>query len=175
MGRTSAAWAGFNNGVLAHSLDYDDMHLPLILHPSASVVPAALAAAERPGATGEQLLRAVAAGLEVCVRLGMAGYDRQSGNSTFFEHGQHATSICGAIGESSAAASLRPGATAETVADAMAISVSMASGVIEANDSRRTSRAAHLAVGTPTVRTIDEPLEVNQRRETGYQAQFSGP
>jgi kynurenine formamidase len=47
--RTSAAWAAFGNGVLAHSLDYDDTHLPSVLHPSASVVPAALAAAERHG------------------------------------------------------------------------------------------------------------------------------
>ena len=35
----SAAEAAFVNGVLAHSLDYDDTHLPSILHPSASVVP----------------------------------------------------------------------------------------------------------------------------------------
>jgi 2-methylcitrate dehydratase PrpD len=269
LGRTSAAWAAFHNGVLAHSLDYDDTHLPSILHPSASVVPAALAAGERAGATGEQLLRAVAAGLEVCVRLGMAGYDRKAGNSTYFEHGQHATSICGAIGGAAAAASLLPGATAESVADAMAISVSMASGVIEANRTGGTVKrlhcgwaahsavvaadlaargitgpptalegrfgffqaflhgeydaeevvrglgqdwhvpgiffkpypanhfthtavdaarrlaerglrpeevaTAHLAVAAPTVRTIGEPLEVKQRPETGYQAQFSGP
>jgi 2-methylcitrate dehydratase PrpD len=269
LGRTSAAWAAFHNGVLAHSLDYDDTHLPSILHPSASVVPAALAAGERAGATAEQLVRAVAAGLEVCVRLGMAGYDRVAGNSTFFEHGQHATSICGAIGGAAAAASLSPGATAQTVSDAMAIAVSMASGVIEANRTggtvkrmhcgwaahsavvaadlavrgvtgpptalegrfgffqaflhgkfdedevtrglgqdwhvpgiffkpypanhfthtavdaarRLTERGlrpedvatAHLAVAAPTVRTIGEPLEVKQRPETGYQAQFSGP
>ena len=269
LGRTSAAWAAFNNGVLAHSLDYDDTHLPSILHPSASIVPAALAAAERAGSTGEQLLRAVAAGLETCVRLGMAGYDRAAGNSTFFEHGQHATSICGAIGGAAAAASLAPEATARTIADAMAISVSMASGVIEANRTGGTVKrlhcgwaahsavvaadlaargltgpptalegrfgffqaflrgeydadevvrglgedwhvpgiffkpypanhfthtavdaarrlaerglrpedvaTAHLAVASPTVRTIGEPLEVKQRPETGYQAQFSGP
>ena len=41
-----AALAAFVNGVLAHSLDYDDTHLPSVLHPSAAVVPAALAAAE---------------------------------------------------------------------------------------------------------------------------------
>ena len=44
--------AAFVNGVLAHSLDYDDTHLPSVLHPSASVVPAALAAAEHAGADG---------------------------------------------------------------------------------------------------------------------------
>ncbi len=41
--------ASFVNGVLAHSLDYDDTHLPSVLHPSASVVPAALAAAKLVG------------------------------------------------------------------------------------------------------------------------------
>ena len=41
----TALQAAFVNGVLAHSLDYDDTHLPSVLHPSASVVPAALSAA----------------------------------------------------------------------------------------------------------------------------------
>ena len=50
--RLPAAQAAFVNGVLAHSLDYDDTHLPSILHPSASIVPAALATAQAHGATG---------------------------------------------------------------------------------------------------------------------------
>src|SRR5690606_22727084 len=93
-----AAGAAFVNGVLAHALDFDDTHLPSVLHPSASVVPGALAAAEQYGATGKRLLDAVTMGLEACVRLGMAGYDEALGNSIFFERGQHATSICGAVG-----------------------------------------------------------------------------
>ena len=108
--RTSAPTAAFVNGVLAHSLDYDDTHLPSVLHPSAAVVPAALAAAERSGATGADVVRAVAIGLEVCVRLGMAGFDEEAGNSVFFEHGQHATSICGALGGAVAAACSTTGA-----------------------------------------------------------------
>lgn len=141
--RTSAAWAAFANGVLAHSLDYDDTHLPSVLHPSASVVPAALAAAEQHGADGEQLLHAVAVGIEVCVRLGMAGYDPVSGNSLFFEHGQHATSICGALGSAAAAALLDPAATAETVGHAIGLAVSMGSGVIEANRTGGTVKRMH--------------------------------
>ena len=39
-----APLAALANGTLAHSLDYDDTHLPSVLHPSASVVPAGLAA-----------------------------------------------------------------------------------------------------------------------------------
>lgn len=137
--RVTAAQAAFANGVLAHSLDYDDTHLPSVLHPSASVVPAALAAAEHAGASGEQVVRAVAVGLEVAVRLGMAGYDEQLGNSVFFEHGQHATSITGAMG-SAVAASLLYGADP---VHALGLTASMASGIIEANRTGGTVKRLH--------------------------------
>lgn len=32
-GLVPATWAAFAGGVLAHSLDYDDTHLPSVLHP----------------------------------------------------------------------------------------------------------------------------------------------
>src|SRR5690349_19869500 len=85
--RLPASLAAFVNGVLAHSLDYDDTHLPSVLHPSASVVPASLAVAQETGASGRATIAAIACGLEVCVRIGMAGYDAGAGNSAFFEHG----------------------------------------------------------------------------------------
>jgi 2-methylcitrate dehydratase PrpD len=140
--RLPAAQASFVNGVLAHSLDYDDTHLPSVLHPSAAVVPAALAAAEAAHASGQQVIEAVAVGLEVTVRLGMAGYDQESNNSVFFEHGQHATSICGAIGAAVAAARLR-GADAEGIANTIGVVASMASGLIEANRTGGTVKRMH--------------------------------
>jgi 2-methylcitrate dehydratase PrpD len=148
-GTSSAAWAAFGNGVLAHSLDYDDTHLPSVLHPSASVVPAALAAAQAAGADGRTLLRAVAAGLEVCVRIGMAGYDADSRSNVWFDHGQHATSICGALGAAVAAAlagadpHLPPEELADVVAQALSVAVSTASGVIEANRTGGTVKRLH--------------------------------
>ena len=140
--RTTAAQAAFLNGVLAHSLDYDDTHLPSVLHPSASVVPAALAAAQASGASGRQLIAAIAVGIEVCVRVGMAGFDKEQGNSTFFEHGQHATSICGAVG-SAVAAGMLLGLDSSGIMDAIGISASMASGVIEANRTGGTVKRIH--------------------------------
>ena len=140
--RVPAAQAAFANGVLAHSLDYDDTHLPSILHPSAPVVPAVLAAAEAAGASGREVIAASAVGIEVCVRLGMAGYDRAAGTSVFFERGQHATSICGAVAGAAAAALLLSG-TEAAVADAMGIAASMASGVIEANRTGGTVKRLH--------------------------------
>ncbi|WP_169951203.1 MmgE/PrpD family protein [Microbispora sp. H11081] len=137
-----AAQAAFVNGVLAHSLDYDDTHLPSVLHPSAAVVPAALAAAEASGASGADTVAAVAVGLEIAVRLGMAGYDSELGNSVFFEHGQHATSICGAMGGAAAAALLMD-LGADGVRNALGVTASFASGIIEANRTGGTVKRLH--------------------------------
>ena len=140
--RVPAPLAALANGVLAHSLDYDDTHLPSILHPSAVVVPAALAAAEHVQARGRDVERAIAAGLEVTVRLGMAGYDRKLGNSVFFEPGQHATSICGAMG-AAVAASMLLGEGPEDIVHALGLTASFASGLIEANRTGGTVKRLH--------------------------------
>jgi 2-methylcitrate dehydratase PrpD len=140
--RVPAAQAAFVNGVLAHSLDYDDTHLPSVLHPSASVIPAALAAAQASGADGRATIAAIAVGLEVCVRIGMAGYDHESGNSTFFEHGQHATSICGALG-SAVAAGMLLGLDEEGLTNVLGVAASMASGIIESNRTGGTVKRMH--------------------------------
>lgn len=143
--RLPAPVAAFANGVLAHSLDYDDTHLPSIVHPSAPVVPAALAAAEVAGADGAETVAAIAAGLEACVRLGMAGYDPATGNSLFFERGQHATSICGAVGGAVAAGRLL-GLGADGIAHAIGIAVSMGAGVIEGNRAGGTVKRLHCGI-----------------------------
>jgi 2-methylcitrate dehydratase PrpD len=127
-----AAGAGFVGGVLGHSLDFDDTHLPSVLHPSASIVPAALAIGESLGATTHTMLAAAAAGYEVCIRTGMAGYDRKLGNSVFFERGWHATSICGTLAVAMMGAKLY-GLDAAGIGHALGIACSMGSGVIEGN------------------------------------------
>lgn len=134
--------AALVNGTLAHSLDFDDTHLPSVLHPSASVVPAALAAAELTGATGAALLDAAGVGIEVTVRLGMGGYDKEFGNSIFFERGTHATSICGAIG-SAVAAGMLMGLDEKGIADAIGIAASMGAGLLEANRTGGTVKRVH--------------------------------
>ena len=140
--RLPAAEAAFVNGVLAHSLDYDDTHLPSILHPSASIVPAVLATAESAADPGADVLSAVAAGIEVCVRVGMAGFDPESRRSVFFDRGQHATSICGTVGAAAASARIR-GADAATAAHAMAVACSMAGGILESNRTGGTVKRLH--------------------------------
>lgn len=130
--RLPAPAAAFVNGVLAHSLDYDDTHLPSVLHPSASIVPGVLAVAEQTGASMREVIAAAAAGYEVCIRTGMAGYDRALGNSVFFERGWHATSICGTLAVAVAAAKLY-GLAADGIGHALGIAASMGSGIIEGN------------------------------------------
>lgn len=140
--RVPAAAAALVNGTLAHSLDFDDTHLPSVLHPSSSVVPAALAAGEAAGASGAAVLDAAGVGIEVAVRLGMGGYDRAAGASEFFERGQHATSICGAVGAAVAAATVG-GLDVDQIAHAAGIAASMGSGLLEANRTGGTVKRVH--------------------------------
>jgi 2-methylcitrate dehydratase PrpD len=137
-----AELAALVNGTQAHSLDYDDTHLPSVLHPSASIVPASLAVAEATRSDGRDLTAAIAVGLEICVRLGMAGYDREARNNVYFDRGQHATSICGTIG-AAASAALLLGLGAEGVTHAIGVAASMAGGVIEANRTGGTVKRIH--------------------------------
>ena len=140
--RLPAPNAALVNGTLAHALDFDDTHLPSVLHPSASIVPAALAVGEAQGAQAADIAAAVAAGVEICNRLGMASYIPEIRNSVFFEKGFHATSICGTIG-AAASAALLYGLDSDGVASAMGIAVSMGSGVIEANRTGGTVKRIH--------------------------------
>lgn len=130
--RFSAASAAMVNGTMAHALDFDDTHLPSVMHPSASVVPAVLAAGEAYGAAGDDVMVAVAVGNEIACRLGMAAYDPVRRDSVFFERGFHATSICGALG-AAAGAAVASGGDVATVGHALAIAASLGSGILEAN------------------------------------------
>jgi len=133
--------AALVNGTLAHSLDFDDTHLPSVLHPSASIVPAALAMAEATGRTGADALLAAALGIEVTVRIGMAGYLPEAGN-VFFERGWHATSICGTLGAAATGGRLL-GLESEGIMHALGIAASFGSGVIEANRAGGTVKRVH--------------------------------
>ena len=64
--------AALVNGALSHIVEMDDVERESVTHPGAVVVPAALAVAERVGASGLELLAAVVAGYELMVRVGAA-------------------------------------------------------------------------------------------------------
>ena len=130
------------NGTCAHSLDFDDTHLPSVVHPSAMLIPAVLAQAEARGADGRATIAALAAGYEICTRLAMAQYDASSGNSIMFDRGLHASAILGAVAGAGACARLR-GLDEKGIANAMAIACSMGAGLIEANRTGGTVKRVH--------------------------------
>ena len=120
--RVPAPNAGLVNGVMGRARDFDDVHEAAVLHPSVSVVPAALAAAElRGGVTGREFIAAVVLGVDLTCRMGMAPETgpNVSGMSTTWQ--------CGAFG-SAAAASRVLGLDAEETVNALGIAYSQASG-----------------------------------------------
>lgn len=72
-GRVPASTAALVNGFSAHCQEYDCVHEGAVLHPMATLLPAAIAFAEREGGVnGRALLTAVAVGVDVAVSLGVA-------------------------------------------------------------------------------------------------------
>lgn len=116
------AEAALLNGTAGHSLDYDDMSESIHGHPSVVLVPALLAAAERSGARGKDILDAFAVGFEVQSAVGAAMQLRRH-----FAAGWHSTSSIAGIGAAAAAARLL-GGSVDQVSRAIAIAVSMAGG-----------------------------------------------
>jgi 2-methylcitrate dehydratase PrpD len=90
--RTSAPWAAYANGTLAHAIDYDDMNVNMGGHPTASVLSALLAVGEMVGASGKEVLLAYLLGVEVEAKLGLAI------NKVHYNLGWHPTATLGTFG-----------------------------------------------------------------------------
>lgn len=97
---TSVVEAAFANGICSHALDFDDSHPNLRGHPSATLVPAALAVGEASGAPGREVLAAYAIGLEVAGKLALG-----LGNGHYLR-GWHTTATAGVFGATAVAARL---------------------------------------------------------------------
>ena len=121
----SPAGAAMVNGTLAHSLDFDDTHATASLHPSAPIVPAALAAAEMTEADGKALIAAIVAGYEVQIRLSLA-----LDPAAHYDQGFHPTATCGAFGAAVASGRLLR-LDPEGYANALGIVLSMSSGSMQ--------------------------------------------
>jgi len=87
------ALAALANGTMAHGIDADDSGArPSWAHPGSCIVPAAFAAAEAEGSSGEDLITAIVAGYEVGCRFDSAMYPGMR------DRGFHATGVAGTIG-----------------------------------------------------------------------------
>jgi len=121
----SAADAAFANGTLAHSLDFDDTHLPSSLHPGAPTIAAALATAEAVNASTDTFCAAIAGGYDVACTVG-----ELVGPDAHYERGFHVTATCGTFG-AVAAAGIARGLTADELTDAFGIAGSQAAGSLQ--------------------------------------------
>lgn len=109
-------------GMASHLLDYDDVSMVAVSHPSAPVVSALAAAAAARAVSGAALLEALAVGTEVGIRLGDAMGFRH------YELGFHPTSTLGSVGVAAALARIE-GLDVSRTAHALAIAASMACGL----------------------------------------------
>src|ERR1700716_3583377 len=98
--RPDALHAAFLNAVSANVLEYDDTHLPTVIHPAAPVAPGLFALAEQRRVSGRELLHAFILGVEAECRIGKAVMP------THYRRGWHITATCGIFGAAAAAGKL---------------------------------------------------------------------
>jgi 2-methylcitrate dehydratase PrpD len=116
--------AAFVNGTAAHGEDFDDTYEGGPVHAGAVIVPAVLAAAQRHGASGADLLRGIAVGVEVTCRL-CAVAPMQVHKAGF-----HPTAIFGVMGAVAGVGALLE-LTEGQLVSAFGTAGSMAGGIIE--------------------------------------------
>jgi 2-methylcitrate dehydratase PrpD len=116
--------AALLNGILVHGLDFDDTHTGGVIHATASMWPAAMAAAYMRGASGADLVTAYIAGVEAATRLAAVG------SGPFHQLGFHPTGLIGIFGCTLTAGTLL-GLTPRALTMAQGIALSMAAGSLE--------------------------------------------
>ena len=127
-----ARFASFANGISMHADDFDDTQLAvakdrvygLLTHPTAPVLPAALAIAEREKMSGADMMLAYQIGVEVECKVAEAIMPRH------YQTGFHSTATCGSIGSAAAAAKLL-GLDRDATRRALSIGATQAGGLRE--------------------------------------------
>lgn len=114
--------AALVNGIAANVLDYDDMHVPTLIHPTGAVVAAALALGELRKVSGRVLQAAVATGIEAECRLGRALFPKH------YDTGWHSTATLGTLGAAAAGAVVL-GLDAGRTAHALGMAATQAGGL----------------------------------------------
>jgi len=121
-GRTSVLNAAVINGTASHALDYDDVNMAFVGHPTVAILPALLAVAEDEGASADALIEAFAAGYDVVCRVGVLV------SPAHYADGFHVTATAGSIGAAAGVARLM-GLSAAQTAVAMGLAATMGPGL----------------------------------------------
>jgi 2-methylcitrate dehydratase PrpD len=122
--RPDALHAAFLNAVTANVLEYDDTHLPTVIHPAAPVAPGLFALAEQRRVSGGELLHAFILGVEAECRIGKAVMP------THYRRGWHITATCGIFGAAAAAGKLL-GLDHERMTWALGHAATQSAGLVE--------------------------------------------
>ncbi|MER2534077.1 MAG: MmgE/PrpD family protein [Rhizobiaceae bacterium] len=122
--RLDAGGAAFVNAAAANFLDFDDTHLPTVIHPTAPVAAAVLALGEARGSAGADVLHAFLLGAEVACRLGLMV------SPGHYARGWHITATCGVLGAAAACARLL-GHDADRSANAIGVASGLSAGLVE--------------------------------------------
>jgi 2-methylcitrate dehydratase PrpD len=122
--RVPAALAAFANAISSHSIELDDIDVLALFHFSPPVYSAALAAADYVGASGKQLLVALAAGCEMMERASKAT------NPSIRNRGFHTTPTCGVFGATVAAGKILR-LSRDKLVSALGMAGAQASGLME--------------------------------------------
>jgi 2-methylcitrate dehydratase PrpD len=122
--RVDALTAVFVNAAGGNVLDFDDTHIPTVIHPTAPVAPALLALADARRISGADLLTAFILGVEIECRLGSAV------SPGHYRRGWHITATCGVFGAAAAAGRLL-GLDARHMVWALGHASAQSSGLVE--------------------------------------------
>jgi 2-methylcitrate dehydratase PrpD len=120
--RVSPRQAALVNGAASHVLDYDDVNVRMMGHPTTPVLPAALALAESRGGSGRDLIVAFVAGYETECEVG------EMVSPSHYGRGFHATGTVGTFGAAAACAHLSR-LDGNAVATALGIAGTQAAGL----------------------------------------------
>ena len=135
--RTSSLFAALVNGAASHVVEQDDLHNASVFHPATVVFPAALAAAQRTGASGRDLITASVVGYETGVRVG--NYLGRSHYKVF-----HTTGTAGTLAATAAVSHLL-GASEEVMLHALGSAGTQAAGLWEFLRDAADSKQLHTA------------------------------
>ncbi len=112
------------NASISHALDFDDVHEAAIIHSGVATIPTALAVAELTGNVGgKEFITAVAIGVDMMCRLGLATTPGKSP----IELGWHLTSLYGFMGSAGVAGRVM-GLTEEQMINALGIAYHQSGG-----------------------------------------------
>ena len=171
---TTASNAAFANGMLAHADETDDSHKMSRSHIGCGAIPAALAMAEREGASGDALLRAVVLGYDVGARVLFALSPLK-----FHQAGHCTHSFAGVFGATAAAAAIA-GLSAEQVGWALSYAAQQAAGITSWRRATEHVEKAFVFAGMPArhgdtfARHNRSKLGVEQGRRAGFECGING-